>query len=527
MTAAHPAARPQRSRARAVARGARRAGAIAAALALVAALAGCVPDFLGAQPAHTSTPTGEQVTAELEPFYGQVLEWEQCGDRLGCATATAPLDWDDPSAGEIDLALVRHVATGERLGSLLVNPGGPGGSGYDFIHDSLDYAVGQPLQEHFDVVGFDPRGVGRSSAVACYDAAQMDDYLYSITPQERGTPEWIDAVAANSAEFGAACEANTGELLANVDTISAARDLDLLRAVLGDEQLNYLGYSYGTFLGATYADLYPEKVGRLVLDGALDPSASETEVTQAQAVGFEQALGAYLEGCLSGNECPFDGTVDDAMAEIGDLIASVDASPLQGSDGRQVGADTFITAIIYPLYSPDAWSYLDDLFSSVMLGDADFALVLADAYNGRDEDGTYLDNSTEAFRAVNCLDYTYQDDPAVMAEKAAQIAAAAPVIGPYFGYGDLACMDWPVPSEADRTEIHAPGAAPILVVGTTGDPATPYQWAVALAEQLDSGVLVSYDGEGHTAYNKSNDCVNSTVESYFIDGTVPDADPKC
>ncbi|WP_395243828.1 alpha/beta hydrolase [Agromyces sp. MMS24-K17] len=500
---------------------------MAAAVALVAALAGCVPNLLQPAPVHTSTPTGEQVSPELEPFYTQVLEWEQCGDRLGCATAKAPLDWDDPAAGEIDLALVRHVATGERLGSLLVNPGGPGGSGYDFIHDSLDYAVGQPLQEHFDVVGFDPRGVGRSSAVACYDPAQMDEYLYGINPYERGTAPWMDEVAKNASDFGQACAENTGDLLGNVDTVSAARDLDLLRAVLGDEQLNYLGYSYGTFLGATYADLYPDKVGRLVLDGALDPSASETEVSEAQAVGFEQALRAYLEDCLSGTDCPFDDGVEDAMAEISDLIASVDASPLQGSDGRQVGADTFITAIVYPLYSPDAWSYLDDLFSSVMLGDADFALTLADAYNGRSDDGTYLDNSTEAFRAVNCLDYTYQNDPGVMVEKAAQIAEAAPVIGPYFGYGDLACMNWPVPSEAERTEIHATGAAPILVVGTTGDPATPYQWAVALAEQLDSGVLVSFDGEGHTAYNKSNACVNDAVESYFIDGTVPAADPKC
>jgi pimeloyl-ACP methyl ester carboxylesterase len=408
-----------------------------------------------------------------------------------------------------------------------VNPGGPGGSGYEFIADSLDYAVGQPLQERFDVVGFDPRGVGRSSAVACYDAAQMDDYLYGIVPAERGSDEWIDLVGSAAADFGKACSENTGDLLAQVDTVSAARDLDLLRAILGDEQLNYLGYSYGTFLGATYADLYPERVGRLVLDGAIDPSAGDTEVTQAQAVGFENALRAYLEDCLTGADCPFDGSVDASMDEVGRLLASVDASPLRGTDGRMVGADTLLTAIIYPLYSAESWPYLSQMFESVMFGEADVALSFADGYNGRNEDGTYRDNSTEAFRSVNCLDYAYQSDVAIMRDKAAAIAASAPIIGPYFGYGDLSCVNWPYQGDRDRAEIHAEGAAPIMVVGTTGDPATPYEWAVALADQLDSGVLVSYDGEGHTAYNKSNACVDDAVESYLIDGTVPASDPMC
>ncbi|HEX6955564.1 MAG TPA: alpha/beta fold hydrolase, partial [Agromyces sp.] len=246
-------------------------------------LTGCtVPNFLQPEPAR-SEPTGERVAAELEPFYSQVLEWERCGE-FQCTTATAPLDWSDPSAGETELALVRQTARGgERIGSLLVNPGGPGASGYDFIAESIDYAVGEPLQERYDVVGFDPRGVGRSTPVTCFDAAEMDDYLFGIPEAERGSDAWIAEVGAAAQRFGAACAEGTGELLANVDTVSAARDLDLLRAVLGDDELHYLGYSYGTLLGATYAELYPERVGRLVLDGAIDPSASNDEVTQAQA----------------------------------------------------------------------------------------------------------------------------------------------------------------------------------------------------------------------------------------------------
>jgi pimeloyl-ACP methyl ester carboxylesterase len=509
--------------------GGRAAGIIATVVASVLLLSGCglpLPTFLDRGPV-VSTPTGEDVPEELRPFYEQVLEWSDCGNDMQCATATAPLDWSAPAAGEIDLALVRHRATGDRIGSLLVNPGGPGGSGYDFIADSLDYAVGEPLKQRFDIVGFDPRGVGRSSAVTCYQPAQMDEFLYGIVPAERGSDAWIDEVSASSRAFGEACSENTGELLANVDTESAARDLDLLRAILGDTKLNYLGYSYGTFLGATYAGLYPDKVGRLVLDGAVDPSADDLEVTIAQAVGFEDALRAYLEDCMQQSDCPFSGSVDAAMDEIARLLASVEASPLQGSDGRKVGADTLVTAIIYPLYSKESWPYLSDLFDSVMLGDADLALGYADGYNGRSQDGTYLDNSTEAFRAINCLDYTYQLDVGVMRQEAAEIAAAAPVIGPYFGYGDLGCGNWPYQSEREPAKITAEGAAPIMVVGTTGDPATPYQWAVALADQLESGVLVSYDGEGHTAYRKSNSCVDDAVEAYFIDGTVPASDPKC
>lgn len=490
-------------------------------------LTGCtVPDFLRPEPAR-SEPTGERVAAELEPFYSQVLEWERCGE-FQCTTATAPLDWSDPTAGETELALVRQTARGgDRIGSLLVNPGGPGASGYDFIAESIDYAVGEPLQERYDVVGFDPRGVGRSTPVTCFDAAEMDDYLFGIPEAERGSDAWIAEVGAAAQQFGAACAEGTGELLANVDTVSAARDLDLLRAVLGDDELHYLGYSYGTFLGATYAELYPERVGRLVLDGAIDPSASNDEVTQAQVVGFEQALRAYLTDCLSGSECPFSGTVDEAEDEVARLLASVERSPIRGSDGRFLGADSLVTAIIYPLYSADSWPFLNDMFETVMLGSADTALLYADLYYGREADGTYLDNQTEAFRAVNCLDYSYDADIDSMRASAAEIAEAAPIIGPYFGYGAIGCSVWPVASGSERPAIAAEGAPPILVIGTTGDPATPYEWAVALADQLDSGVLVSYEGEGHTAYRKSNACVDTTVEAFLLDGTVPDSDPKC
>jgi len=500
---------------------------MAAAVAVTLGLTGCVPWFMPQPAPSTSTPTGEKVDAPLDPFYSQVLAWSDCDSGMQCTTASAPLDWDDPAAGSVDLALVRQPATGDRLGSLLVNPGGPGGSGYDFVKTSVDYATSAALQERYDIVGFDPRGVGESSAVACYEPAQMDEYLYGLADAERGSDAWIQELETSATDFAAACADRTGALLGEVDTQSAARDLDLMRAVLGDTTLNYLGFSYGTFLGATYAELYPDKVGRLVLDGALDPSTSNFEVTSTQALGFENALRAYLTDCLAGSDCPFDGTVDDGMATISALLASVDASPITATDGRQLGANALLTAIIYPLYQATAWPNLSDMFESVLQGSADGAMQFADGYNGRNPDGSYLDNSTEAFMAINCVDYAYNDDPAAMRAEAAQIEQIAPTIGKYMAYGDISCANWPYAFTGEREEIHATGAAPILVIGTTNDPATPYVWAENLAAQLDSGQLVTYEGEGHTAYNKSNSCVNDAVDSYLIDGTVPAADPMC
>jgi pimeloyl-ACP methyl ester carboxylesterase len=355
----------------------------------------------------------------------------------------------------------------------------------------------------------------------------MDDYLYGLPENEVGSDAWIAEVTASSMEFSAACAANTGESLEFITTVNAAHDLDLLRAVLGDDQLHYLGYSYGTFLGATYAELYPEHAGRLVLDGAIDPSASIFDVTVAQSQGFESALAAYLEDCLASNECPFTGTIDSAKQVIADLLASVDASPLTASDGRQLGSSALLTAIIYPLYSADSWPYLSQMFDQVMSGDPTYAFFFADQYNGRDENGEYINNQTEAFSAYNCRDYTFDPDVDRMRQNAEELVQAAPVMGPYMGYGDIACSTWPYPEQAERNEIHAQGAEPIMVIGTTNDPATPYAWAEALADQLDSGFLVTYEGEGHTAYNKGSECVNAAVESFLVDGTVPSDGLRC
>jgi pimeloyl-ACP methyl ester carboxylesterase len=504
--------------------------ALASALAIGALLlSGCSSWFQAPTFEATSTPTGEKVDAAVQDYYDQVLDWDRCGNGMQCTTATAPMNWDDPAAGDIELALVRQPASsGTSRGSLLVNPGGPGASGYDFVMDSVDYATSERLQRDYDIVGFDPRGVGRSTPVRCYDdPAEFDDFVFGITPGEPGSDAWIAAAEQSNAAFGQKCLDLTGPELQFVDTVSAAKDLDMLRAALGDEKLQYLGYSYGTFLGATYADLFPAKTGHLVLDGALDPATSDFDVTLTQAKGFESAFRAYLEDCIGSAGCPFRGSVDDAVRQVEQLFVSVTASPLRGADGRELGASALSIAIIYPLYSTSTWPYLTTLFDEVRRGVTDTAFLLADTYYERSDDGSYANNSTEAFIAINCVDYVSDADPATMRAQAAQLAEEAPLFGPSLSYGGVGCAGWPFASTRERGPIAAPGSADILVVGTTNDPATPYIWAQNMAEQLQNGHLVTFDGEGHTAYNKSNSCVDDAVDDYFLDDEVPARDPLC
>ncbi|MBP5803766.1 alpha/beta fold hydrolase [Microbacterium maritypicum] len=507
----------------------RRAAAIVAGLAAASvALSGCLYAMIPEQssrPSTTSAPDTEGVAEDLLPFYSQELTWTACGVGFDCTDVTAPLDWEDPGKGEITLSVVRHRAEGTPVGSLLTNPGGPGASGVDLILNNLDYAVGSDLIENFDVIGFDPRGVGASTAVTCYDAPQMDEYLYGIPAAARGTAEWEAELLDSHKAFAEACDANSGGILPYITTVNAARDMDLIRAVLGDKQLNYLGYSYGTFLGATYAKLYPEKAGRLVLDGAIDPAVPGLEVGATQALGFESALRAYMQDCLDSGECPFNGTVDEAMTDLGALLASVDSTPLKSGDGRMLGADSLMTAIIAALYSQDSWGYLTQALDEALQGDPTSALFLADFYNGR-ENGTYTDNSAEAFRAYNCMDYPVEDDPAAEAAINAKIAQGAPTIAPYWT-GPDSCSVWPYPPTGTRGEIKAEGAGPIVVIGTTNDPATPYEWSESLANQLEEGVLITRVGEGHTGYNKGNACVDDAVEAFLLDDVVPEDGLRC
>lgn len=479
------------------------------------------------------TPTDDApAPSTLEGFFDQDVDWQGCGAGAECAIVAAPLDWSDAGAGSIDLALSRVLApAASRLGSILVNPGGPGGSGYDFVLGSATYATTDTLRERYDIVGWDPRGVGASSRVECLDDAAKDELLFGTWENDYDTEAWVAELAVAEAAFVEACVLNTGPLLEFVDSQSTAADMDLIRALLGEEQLNYLGFSYGTMFGAMYAELFPERVGRFVLDGALDPTLGGLEWLSVQMAGFDSAMLAYLDVCVAGPDCPFIGTVDDAAMQFQSVMDTVDDVALRSGDGRTLDSATLGTAIAQALYSESSWPSLTAMLTNLAAGEADAAFQFADLYYGR-SGGTYASNSFEVYTATLCLDGDYATVAGTTQEGIAQIAEAAPLLGSEFSYDDyahldVACSLWPYPPKQRPASFDAEGANPIIVIGTTNDPATPYVWAQALAEQLSSGTLVTFDGEGHTAYPGAGPCIQATVDAYFVDGTVPAVDPDC
>jgi len=484
-----------------------------------AVLAGCVA--VADNPAETTEDP-------LAPYLGQEVQWSDCGAGAECATVMAPLDWDNPGVGEdVSLAVSRHSATGQALGSLFVNPGGPGASGYEFVLDSVDFAVSEVLRESFDVIGWDPRGVNFSSPVSCAATdAELDYFFFGELEAQPDTPEWDAELLAESIRFAQECQANTGELLEFVDTLSTVRDLDLLRHLVGDEQLNYLGYSYGTLIGALYIDTFPEKVGRMVLDGPVDPGASQFDLVVNQHRGFEEALEAYLVECDLTNSCPFAGSLEQRLRGVSDLYDELEQNPLRHADGRLIDDGMLRTAMVTTLYAQSSWPFLTRMFEELQEGVTDTAIFLVDFYYDR-EGGVYQNNSMEAFIAINCLDYPVESDPAVLEAQADQLREAAPYTARPSGDGDLVCMNWPYPPKLNKGPVRGEGANPVVILGTTGDPATPYNWSVSLNEQLENSVLLTLVGEGHLAYDERVTCINDPVDTYFVTGDLPEDGLTC
>lgn len=496
---------------------------------------------------RATTSTTAAVPAGLEDFYSQDVDWYPCADvgmdeadgdaDYSCAYVTVPLDYDNPDGQSIELAMKRRAATGNAIGTLFINPGGPGGSGIDLV-ESADGYFSDDLIASYDVVGFDPRGVGSSTAIDCLTDAELDEDR-SGSEITQATADGADGdEAAAQAEiveyvqwYEGKCEANTATagLLDHVDTISAARDLDVLRAVVGEELLTYLGYSYGTYLGATYAELFPDNVGRMVLDGAIDPTLSAGEMTLGQAAGFENALRAYVEDCQSGDNCPLHGDVDAGVAQIQDFLKVTQGAPIPTSDpDRPLTYSLAESAILGILYQSESWSVLSQGLDQAMnQEDGSLLLLIADLFASRENDGSYSGNGDEAINAINCLDYPVEGDADSWEAEHEQLEEASPTFGADLGYSDLFCQAWGHESTRERAAIHATGAAPILVVGTTGDPATPYAWAQSLSEQLDDGHLVTWEGNGHTAYGRAGECVTTAVDEYLLAGVLPEEGLTC
>ncbi len=483
----------------------------------------------------------------VEDFYSQKVTWSDCEpsqlsdlysdppsnmEDYRCAQVLAPLDWSDPEGETITLSLAIHAGRNSDGQALFFNLGGPGGSSVDSLPYVVDTLLGADLVDAYDVVALDPRGVGASTPVRCLsdeerDAREAD--ADAVPRDQQTTEEIIAAAVADSKSYAAGCEKHTGDLYKYIDTVSVAKDFDMVRAALGHETMNYIGFSYGTFLGATFADLFPDKVGRFVLDGAVDPAANVNEVYDAQMRGFEESVQHWLEDCLTSAQCPFTGTKEEAISQLVAFLDRLEESPMETSDpDRPLTQNLALTSIIGAMYSTETYSVLTlAITPAIEDNDGSMMLRLADILNERDDDGTYGSTGSDALVAVNNLDFSPVGTPEEWASDAAALEKELPIMGRFAGWASAGLAEWPT-THAERRPISAQGAPPIVVVGTTHDPATPYQMAEALADQLSSGVLVSWQGWEHTAYSRSGStCVAEAVEGYLLDGTVPENGLMC
>lgn len=476
-------------------------------------------------PAGAAGSSPAPVPNVLARYYDQRLSWKGCGGDFQCSRLTVPVDYASPSGATIALSLVRLRAEGKRLGSLVINPGGPGASGVDYARAARS-VISDPVRQRYDVVGFDPRGVGDSAPLKCLTSAQTDE-LITADP----TPDDAAEVASTVTLFrqlAARCRAGGGALLAHVGTPDAARDLDVLRAALGDRKLTYLGKSYGTLLGATYAELFPLRVGRMVLDGVLDPALTSEQVNLGQAVGFEQATRAFVSDCSRLADCPLGSTLDGGMQRLRELLTALDAKPLPTADPkRPLSEGLGSLGVAVAMYDQGYWPTLREALSAALRGDGAPLLQLADAYTDRGRDGSFTSNQNTVIYAVNCLDRPGSGSLAKVRDTVTSFTRQAPTWGAFLAWSELPCDYWPVKAASAAGPVSASGSGPIVVVGTTRDPATPYAWAVNLAKELDDGHLITYVGDGHTAYQRGSRCVDKAVDAYLLRAAVPKARLRC
>ena len=495
---------------------------VAAALVVAIAVAAVVGGGDQAKTSdHWSDPTPDATGAPtgLDRFYTQKLSWSDCG-RAHCTWVKVPIDYAKPDGDDLRLRVKVYAAKGRGGHSLFLNPGGPGGSALGFT-DYMRSKFGSAVLNRYDLVGVDPRGVGQSTPVDCLSDRDFDTYAAS-EPDPDNAAE-IAAYRRTVVDFGRGCEAKSGALAAHISTEEAARDFDIVRALLGSKRFDWFGASYGTQLGSTYATLFPKNVGRMVLDGAVDPSLSAEESAFGQTTGFQRALQAYIKDCVKKQSCPLGHDAARAEKKLAAFVAARDAKPLKTGQKRKLTEGLTFYGIAVTLYDKEYWSALTAALSAAFRGDGSILLRLADVYFERQDDGSYDSNIGEANPAINCLDAGPDKESSLerVEKSLPRFTKASPVFGPALAWGALSCSEWPIKATHPQVPIDAKDSAPIVVLGTTRDPATPYEWAKALADQLGSAVLVSRQGDGHTAYTSGNSCIRDAVDAYLVDGKVP------
>lgn len=468
-----------------------------------------VPD--ARPPGFVDPPAG----AGLSRYFDQPLTWNDCDTNYKCATFAAPLDWQDPDGQAITIAMKMAPASAQRVGAIFINPGGPGGSSQDYVAGFATTGL-----EGYDIIGLDSRGSGESTPVVCGTGPQTDAF-YSAdgTPDDQAER---DALVAAQQRFNDECRAASGPLLDHISSIETIYDYDLARHLIGEQKLNFYGVSYGTFLGAVYAELYPENVGRMVLDSAVNLTPS-TEVIQAQ--GFDLSMRAFAGWCAQ-NGCGLGASEDEVIKTIVDWVISLDANPLPGDGTRQLTQTLAITGIVLHFYfGAEAYSSLSELLLYTMdSGDGSYLLQNADLLNERYPDGSY-GSLTYAFPAIRCVDEADEGVQSAFDNWTGRYSEMAPIFGPLFG-PDLVCPLWTA-DPAPQIDFTGAGAPPILVVQNTGDSATPYRNAEIMVEELESATLVVRESPGHGAYASGSACMDAAVVNYFADGTVPAEGTRC
>ncbi len=466
-----------------------------------------------------------RVSAAVAPPALASLAWAGCGGPFECSTLHVPLDYTQPDGRQLELALTRRPALdpAQRIGVLVINPGGPGGSGVDSAR-AFSAALPAEVRQRFDLVGFDPRGVGQSSPLLCHDDIQR---LAALEPAPNTSDQWA-ATRQGAQQAATLCAQRADGVLPHLGSLNVVRDMERIRVALGEEQLTYLGYSYGTLLGALYAEQYPSRVRAMVLDGPVDTTLNADTLAITQAAGFERAFARFLEDCRA-RDCLI-GRRGDPARVVDDLMQQLRTRPVASkSADRPAGPGEAFLALVAGMYRPASWRALDRALDTALGGDGSAIVNIADSLLGRRASG--YDNSSEMNSAVNCLDYAYSHDPAHYEALAVVAEARAPRFGRAFASGGLGCAYWGTPAQP-LPRIRGAGAPPLLIIATTNDPATPFEWGLALRSQLQSGVLLTHEGDGHTAFASTNRCVNDVATRYLIslrtpiDGAICGADAE-
>ena len=476
----------------------------------------------------TRESTSVKSPMAISDYYSQELAWQDCYEDFQCTTLDVPVDYSDLTIGTFEISVLRYLAADQknRIGSLVVNPGGPGSSGVNYAYNA-EYLFSPDITDRYDIVGFDPRGVAESAPIRCLTDSEIDEN-YAADGKPDDAAELADAIKETKKYVEKCLDQN--DYLTSFSTANAARDMDVLRAALGDEKLNYMGKSYGTFMGSLYAQLFPDKIGRVVLDGAVDPTISQYDQVLTQAVSFDNALTNFLEECEENKNCSLPTEVNQARAAIVSLLAKTAKKPipLKNPDGdkRQVTETLLILGMAEAFYnSEEGWPILRKALGEIKLGYGDEMIKLADQYSGRQKDGSYRSNEFDSGSIIDCLDFSDTRTVADITKDSKEISKLAPVFGPYLGYAGLTCKYLPATTPVTISSISIED--PILIIGTTRDPATPYAWAVGLQKIIANSQLLTLVGDGHTGHNRGSACIDNAVDDYYLKGLVPAKNLRC